>query len=1087
MEVIRNALLPRRITQIYTDTKRFYEQLIQEHVTNPQASALHLKLRIQKDRLVAWGIDWADTRAQQGDIDDSLDRAGISDLVSSIMSSIRELLDDAEKVEPSFQPPGRVPDQKGGFLSMPNRQWTAEDLARLDDLVKSITTSIDTLCDLSRSTQGVREDSPSGEKKKASRFSGLSAHSSKVQSRCSTPIFNSPTATSFSFPGVSNLVRSMRIHPRRLRFPHPSSVPDSPPPTYDTVTASADNRKFALLRPEEPLSQASEKLGQKSMTGPSETPVLVDYGCSFDYVSPSDDLPTLHRFESLVLALQSPERDDDDLYTGCFRILGWFADAQHTRFCFIYEVPQPNPMNQNPRFNVAPPMTLLSFLQHSGNTDSENTPCLEDRFRLALNLVTNLLHTHAKGVTHRCINSNNVIFVENSLRTQDSKPWKDGMIRKPYLVSWDQGSEDAVSPEAEMLVPRLYRPPNSKVGLRSSFKSAYDVYSLGLVLLEIGLWLPLHKLWKTKYTPSIFGRKLKTTYAHKLAGKCGTAYMQVVDYCLNAADMEAAAPSSQRFSQDFQQSKKQEEFYWKALKPLERCCLIDESNEPVLHPLPSMAGLKTEAMDISESQAGSTPEPIPVEQPAECLEADSLIEQGRTCPVLVWSYEIPSEIRDYYRKVMIPKMNKMFARAINRWESYTIMTFMAGDTPQTAKPTIFMSCLSIVRAWKILDYVNKDQQYFDIKVSVGQTCYSKASKKHGKRSKKRPRPNASADHNNQTSNPTKYQRKPSCGASISAFVDEQHLERATFGGIVLADGEPFGMSVHHMLEDLDVDQGLNYTLDEEAIDLAQADSNSDESSSSGLGQPPKNYFATSYLQDDDFDPRILDQDFGDEDEELINMGDTMGTSAGAGRDKIVTQPALDDVDPAFFPNEDDKSDEHLSSHGLGYIHASSGRRQVRYGASNIAHEVDWALFKVCDGRLESRNKVCGGEKYCKIASDAISSGPHPCQVVATDDLGDREVHAIGATSGLASGTILPEMVEQKMPGRVFSSTVWRFKGDFGGMYLLPTAMPMSSSLTCLQWVVTQAPGSSIMLPARSAGTSQRGMNAALMASSRPWK
>ena len=1020
MEVIRNALLPRRITQIYTDTKRFYEQIIQEQVAHPQVSSLHLKLRIQKDRLVSWGIEWADSNAQQGDIDNSLDRAGISDLVSSIMLSIRELLDDAEKLQPSFQPPGRLPDQKGGFLSMPNRQWTSEDLALLEDLVKSITTSIDTLCDLSRSTQAMREVSSTTLKKKKLR---MSAESSKAASRSSTPISYSAT-THLSLPGLSNVVSSMQIDTRRLRFPDPSSLPNSPPPAYDSVNASADNRRFALLQPE----QISETTHQSSSQS-AGAPVLVDFGYTFDNSSSSNGIPALERYESLILALQLPE-EDEDVYTGCLRIIGWFADLRYSRFGFIYDVPQPSPMNQNPRPPATSPVTLLSFLQHSGNTDSENTPSLEDRFRLALNLVTNLLHTHAKGITHRHINSNNVIFVESIDQTPESKPWKEGIIRKPYLVSWDQCSTDATNPGEELHVPRLYRHPDSKFGVRSTFKPAYDVYSLGLVLLEIGLWLPLHKLFKTKYTLSRFREKLRSTYAHKLAGKCGKKYMRVVEYCLDAADIEIPASSSQRFSTDFHQAQRQQDFYWKAFKPLEMCCSIDESNEPILHPLPSMAAAKPEPVEMADSQAINTSAQAPSNQPEERLEADSPIEHGQSYDVLVWSYEIPANIHAYYKTVMSPKLKKMFARAIDRWESYTIMTFMAGDTPQTAKPTIFMSCLSISRAWKILEYVNRDQQYFDIKVSVGQTCYSKAGKKRGKRVKKLSDRANKPLNNCQDFTPTRYQRKPSCGASISAFVDEQHLERATFGGIVLADGEPFGMSVHHMLEDQDVDQGLDYRLDSDVAD--QQGNVSDESSSSGLSPPPTTYRRTHYTDEDDFDPSILDQDFGDEDEELCNMGDTFGTPPGEGRDKVVTQPALDDVDPAFFPNEDDKSDEHLSSHGLGYIHASSGRKQVRHGTSNIAHEVDWALFKVCDGRLDPKNKINGGEKFCQLAPTVTASGPHPCQVYAADALGRREVHAIGATSGLGSGTILPEMVEQKMPGRVFSSTVWRFRGDFGG-------------------------------------------------------
>ena len=74
----------------------------------------------------------------------------------------------------------------------------------------------------------------------------------------------------------------------------------------------------------------------------------------------------------------------------------------------------------------------------------------------------------------------------------------------------------------------------------------------------------------------------------------------------------------------------------------------------------------------------------------------------------------------------------MFARAIDRWESYEIDIFMAGDTPDTAKPTLCMVCKSIMRAWKILEKVNSDQNLFDIRVARGQIHYSKNGKKRNK-------------------------------------------------------------------------------------------------------------------------------------------------------------------------------------------------------------------------------------------------------------------------------------------------------------------------------------------------------------------
>lgn len=155
---MRSTALPRRLTQLFADNKKSYEALVQTRKSGPEASHLHLKLRIQKDRLIAWGIQWSDrsTAAYAGDIDGSLDRAGISDLVASIMCSIRELLDEAEALQPEPQsislPRGH---SKLGLAlqgpdNPPEEQWTSANLKRLEGILKDLTTSIDTLCDLSR-------------------------------------------------------------------------------------------------------------------------------------------------------------------------------------------------------------------------------------------------------------------------------------------------------------------------------------------------------------------------------------------------------------------------------------------------------------------------------------------------------------------------------------------------------------------------------------------------------------------------------------------------------------------------------------------------------------------------------------------------------------------------------------------------------------------------------------------------------------------------------------------------------------------------------------------------------------------------
>src|SRR5690606_29953377 len=62
----------------------------------------------------------------------------------------------------------------------------------------------------------------------------------------------------------------------------------------------------------------------------------------------------------------------------------------------------------------------------------------------------------------------------------------------------------------------------------------YDMYSLGLVLLEIGLWTPLSRLWKMKYSDAMFKSRIENVYVKKLGPKCGNAYLQMVQLCLDA-------------------------------------------------------------------------------------------------------------------------------------------------------------------------------------------------------------------------------------------------------------------------------------------------------------------------------------------------------------------------------------------------------------------------------------------------------------------------------------------------------------------------------------------------------------------------
>lgn len=1014
MEVIRHALLPRRLTQMYTDTKKSYEQIIQTSIINPQLASLHLKLRIQKDRLVAWGLEWADSNTDQmDDIDGSLDRAGISDLVASILSNIKELIDDTERIQsrPRQQLPGAYPDDKAGSILSPGSQWTPTNLARLEDIVKDITASIDTLCDLSRTQQILRQNAATGAREKQTpRYP-----SEKFSPNSSIPSNSNTREQKLALSELSTSMSKTRIDPVNLIYPTRPEVPAATPPSYNTTATDPGNRVYAFLKTPQKSSH-----GAHSYNGPEAIPVLVDYYMD-DSTNPlSDPLPPSQRYEDLVLALQGSHERNDQRYTGSLKLVGWFADPSLSRYAFVYEVPHQSPTKLPMNFHTSFPSpntthSLLSYLQHSGETDTSNVPCLEDRLRLALNLVTNILHIHAKGLIHRNINSNNVVFVnESGAQDTQSKPWKEGIIRKPFLVSWDPSAADTFPSSPETLMSNIYRHPMIERGQRSHYRPAHDIYSLGLILLEIGLWMPLNKLWKTKYSRSGFKSRLQAIYAPKMSAKCGRAYMNAVDYCLRAVDEDESARAYDRATSRDRQAKVQNDYYWNVFKPLERCCMMDDCDEPRVVPASNTTVPRSDSEEApSVSLEPEKPSDHLVEEPVDAREAEasepapydkwtafSPLLPGNKVETCIWHHNVPNEIRKYFDAIMAPKLNRLFTKAIDRLESYEIYVCMAGRTPDLAQPTILMVCKSLLKAWKILDYVNKEKEMFQLYVAPGQLTRSKGKKKRkAKAVKVEDKPGQQ---------PSRYQQQPKCGASIGCFVDEQHSEAVTFGGVVLVDGEPHGMSVHHMLED----------PSDSAVDTPYEEAEASDS------MDPELMFA-DFPTDSDALDNVDVTKYDVEEFEQFDMGDFPGTDPGKGDHIIVTQPALDDVDPGYFSSEDNMSDDHLVIHGLGTIHASSGLR--RFSFDNIAHEVDWALFKLHDDRKPVMNVIDGGIKHCEKASQPF----HPCQVLKADALGDLQVHAFGSTSGLESGTILPTMQLTKMPGRVYASPVWRVKGKFG--------------------------------------------------------
>jgi len=1048
--------LSRPLTQIFNDNKRLYEELVQTRGGSPDASPLFLKLRIQKDRLIAWGIQWAD-RSKADDIDGSLGRAGINDLVASIMDSIKVLLEEAESLNPAAAARAEDLGEKArGKMAVTHHSH--ESIRRLEEINRDLTTSIDTLCDLSRTRLEPPEESRMREKalkegvrqyvdEKARRIAEESAAEVPPAQRFSDPPFSSgDNLTDLTFMQTTLFQAAPQARPST-----------DAPPTYEAIASGSEDRSAAIF------TVPKETAGQHA----GDMPVLLDYRRA-EGLQSHNIRPNNARYEKLLLALLKSPAGQNDEYTGFLKLTGWTLDQARQRYAFVYSLPEPKARMR--RREAPHPRSLLSFLQNGGDTESQNVPCLEHRFRLATNVALSMLHLHELGISHGNINSNNVIFfLAPQLASSQDRIWKSALIRKPYLTGFHHLGHLTSATDRDSPLNGIYYPPGVSIGEEHPFDLAHDMYGLGLLLLEIGLWMPIGRFFKSKYSREDFRARLQTIYLKKLAHKVGTQYMGAVLHCMTAGDVK----ENPELSPAQNNARALALFKEKVLDVLVRCCLMDPDQTPIplhdptatnaaqhLEPTIASGQLQREMSEISVEEQEAT-----TTKTGKRKQEDPSISQCIT----VWSHEIPSLYRNYWQTSMYPKLEKILRKAISRWETYSIDVFMSGADEETARPTLYMECTSTKKVRRILQHLNKELRLFDIRVVPGQITRSKARKM-----KTAKRPQHSPD-GYEDLNPL-WQEKPLSGASIGAYLNDHHLPPVSFGGTVLVDGEPFGMSVHHMLED---DEETQLDL-ENVIHLQRSMAPRDSDSVSSLRRATSNLsLLTSTVNDDadsvrseesgydsedsDFDPENMypfnvddaplyddpldvddhDDDFwladdfdvdqmsDDEDENEADPGDTSGIAIGDGEHLTVTQPALDDVGSGFFPTEEDKDFEHLCTHAFGYVHASSGLRRARH--EDLIHEIDWALIRINDHRLADPENtlppVPGQRAPTPTEKDGIDN--KTVKLVPSAELANRAVHCHGRTSGFATGAILPAMRLVRMPGRVSPSHSWQVRGKFG--------------------------------------------------------
>jgi len=169
-----------------------------------------------------------------------------------------------------------------------------------------------------------------------------------------------------------------------------------------------------------------------------------------------------------------------------FRMLecaGYYITDQQVGF--VFDLPPGINSSQRPK-------TLEELLFEDKRSDYVDKPPLEERLALCKALCNSIYCLHASQLVHKGIRSDNILFFEREGE-------RSIRISEPYITGFDHSRPDgpndptitkaALSPDEDR-----YRHPAANASVSRRSTKIHDLYSLGLVLLEVAHWMTLKYL-----------------------------------------------------------------------------------------------------------------------------------------------------------------------------------------------------------------------------------------------------------------------------------------------------------------------------------------------------------------------------------------------------------------------------------------------------------------------------------------------------------------------------------------------------------------------------------------------------------------
>lgn len=182
------------------------------------------------------------------------------------------------------------------------------------------------------------------------------------------------------------------------------------------------------------------------------------------------------------------------------------------------------------------PISLLKLM------DDHDTPSLSERTALAHKIADSVLYLNAVGWFHKGIRSDGIVFCPNSKTLVVE-------LREPFMTGFEYARPDKSDAHSTHIPPdpkneAYVHPDYQGTDARGTYRRSFDIYSLGIVLIEIAYWSPIHKVLANEFkdptdpisaeVKEVRSRILsdETAYLSKLRGMVGDRYHAAVYSCI---------------------------------------------------------------------------------------------------------------------------------------------------------------------------------------------------------------------------------------------------------------------------------------------------------------------------------------------------------------------------------------------------------------------------------------------------------------------------------------------------------------------------------------------------------------------------